>query len=98
MIHHIVLLKYKPDTTNDEKLKVKESLTALPSQIPAISGMVAGDIIYNPLGHGFDEGVIFLFENEEALNQYRPHKAHTDYQAFTAPFITDKLIYDIETK
>ncbi|KAG1745846.1 uncharacterized protein EDB91DRAFT_1118992, partial [Suillus paluster] len=47
--------------------------------------------------HGYDGGVIFLFENIDKLNEYRPHEAHVDYVASAAPYIEDKLIFDIES-
>lgn len=35
-----------------------------------------------------DLGVIFIFDNEDALRKsYSPHKAHLDYQEYTAPYI-----------
>lgn len=52
--------------------------------------------MFNPLGHGYDEGVIILFESAAKLNEYRPHKAHLDFQAFVGPYVEDKLIFDIE--
>ncbi|KAG0704280.1 hypothetical protein DFH29DRAFT_912717 [Suillus ampliporus] len=96
-IHHIVLFKFKPETTPEQRQSVRDSINDLPSQIPAIQSLITGDTVFNPLGHGFDGGVIFLFENVAKLDEYRPHKAHLDYQAFAAPYIEDKLIYDIET-
>jgi len=96
-IHHIVLLKFKPEVTPEQRQSVKDSIRALPSQIPAIQSIVAGDTLFNHLGHGYDEGVIFLFESVAKLDEYRPHKAHTDYQASSAPYIEDKLIFDIES-
>ena len=33
-------------------------------------------------------GVIFIFNDEDALRKgYAPRKAHTDYQAYTDPYI-----------
>ncbi|KAG2151354.1 stress responsive A/B barrel domain-containing protein [Suillus clintonianus] len=96
-IHHIVLYKFKPEATPEQRQSVKDSVSTLPSQIPAIQGLVTGESVFNPLGHGYDDGVIFLFESVAKLNEYRPHKAHIDYQALTAPYIEDKLIFDIET-
>ncbi|KAG1745843.1 uncharacterized protein EDB91DRAFT_126679 [Suillus paluster] len=96
-IHHIVLYKFKPEATPEQRQSVIDSVSALPSQIPAIQGLVTGEILFNPLAHGYDDGVIFLFESVAKLDEYRPHKAHTDYQAFSAPYIEDKLIFDIET-
>lgn len=96
-IHHIVLYKFKPEATSEQRQSVKDSANALGSQIPAIQSLTTGETVYNALGHGYDAGVIFLFESVAKLNEYRPHKAHLDYQAFSAPYIEDKLIFDIET-
>ncbi|KAG2065327.1 hypothetical protein BDR04DRAFT_1108705 [Suillus decipiens] len=96
-IHHIILYKFKPEATPEQRQSVKDSACALASQIPAIQGLVAGETIFNPLAHGYDTGVIFLFENIDKVNEYRPHKAHLDYQVATAPYLEDKLIFDIET-
>ncbi|KAF8120584.1 hypothetical protein EV363DRAFT_1369257 [Boletus edulis] len=94
-IHHIVLLKFKRGVTPADVEKVRSSLHALPSQIPAISSVVAGKKIKHPMDQDFDEGVIFVFKDEAALKDYKPHKAHRDYQEYTAPYIEDKLIFDI---
>lgn len=96
-IHHIVLFTFKPEVTPEQRQSVKDCISALPSQIPAIQSLVTGETVFNPLGHGYDEGVIFLFESVAMLNEYRPHKAHLDYQEFARPFMQDLLIFDIET-
>jgi len=96
-IHHIILYRFKPEATPEQRQSVEASARALASQIPAIQSIVAGETVYNPMGHGFDIGVIFLFESAVKLDEYRVHKVHIDYQAFTAPYLEDKLIFDIET-
>ncbi|KAG1792917.1 stress responsive A/B barrel domain-containing protein [Suillus plorans] len=96
-IHHIVLYKFKPEVTPEQKQGVRDSASALPSQIPAIQSLITGETVYNHLGHGFDEGVIFLFESQAKLNEYRPHKALDDYRAFFEPLLEDLLIFDIES-
>ncbi|KAG2151355.1 stress responsive A/B barrel domain-containing protein [Suillus clintonianus] len=92
-IHHIahstVLYKFKPETTPEQKQSVRDSVSALPSQIPAIQSLITGETVFNPLGHGYDEGVIFVFESVAKLDEYRPHKAHLDYQAFAGPFMEE---------
>jgi len=96
-IHHIVLLRFKSGITPADVEKVRASLHALPSQIPAISSLKAGKKIKHPLDHDFDEGVIFVFKDDDALKDYIAHKTHRDYQEYTAPYIEDKLIFDIDT-
>lgn len=51
-----VLLKFKRGITPTDIEKVRASLHALPSQIPAISSFKAGKKIKHPLDHDFDEG------------------------------------------
>lgn len=75
---------------------MRDAANALTSQIPAIQSIITGETVFNPLGHGYDEGVIILFESAAKLNEYRPHKAHLDFQAFVGPYVEDKLIFDIE--
>ncbi|KAG2112384.1 stress responsive A/B barrel domain-containing protein [Suillus discolor] len=96
-IHHIVLYKFKPEVTPEQKQSVRDSVSALPSQIPAIQSLITGETVYNHLGHGFDEGIILLFESQAKLAEYRPHKAHVDYQAFAKPLLEGLLIFDIES-
>jgi len=55
-----VLLKFKPEVTAEQRQSVRDSLRALPSQIPAIQSIVTGETVFSPLGHGFDEGAAFL--------------------------------------
>ncbi|KAG2155886.1 stress responsive A/B barrel domain-containing protein [Suillus bovinus] len=96
-IHHIVLYKFKPEVTPEQRQSVRDCISALPSQIPAIQSLVTGETVFNAFGHGYDEGAIFLFENQVKLNEYRPHKAHLDYQGFASPLMEGLLIFDIES-
>jgi hypothetical protein len=102
-----VLFKFKPEATPEQRQSVRDSIKALPSQIPSIQSLVTGETVFNHLGHGYDEGalildncrrswavnkdrasgVIFLFESVDKLNEYRPHQAHIDYQASSAPYV-----------
>jgi hypothetical protein len=102
-----VLYKFKPEATPEQRQSVRNSVKALPSQIPSIQNLIIGETVFNHLGHGYDEGalllvschrswavnkdrasgVVFLFENLDKLNEYRPHKAYTDCQAPSAPYI-----------
>jgi hypothetical protein len=96
-IHHIVLFTFKPEVTPEQRRDVKDCINALPSQIPAIQSLVTGETVFNHLGHGYEEGVIFLFENVAKLNEYRSHKAHLDYQGLARPLTEAILIFDIES-
>lgn len=76
---------------------MRDSRSALLSQIPAIQSIVTGETVFNPLAHDYEEGAILVFESVAKLNEYRAHKAHTDFQALAKPLIKNILIFDIET-
>lgn len=97
-IHHIVLFTFKPEVTPEQRQNVRNCISALPSQIPAIQSLVTGETVFNPLGHGYDEGVIFVFENLAKLNEYRSHTAHLDYQGLARPLTEGILIFDIDSE
>lgn len=78
-----------------DKEAVRKRLFELKDLIPHMSDMKKGTTLPNPMAKGYDEGVIMIFENEEALQKYRPHEAHTSYQAWTAQYLADKIIFDI---
>jgi hypothetical protein len=62
LIHGTVLYKFKPEATPEQRQSVKDSVNALPSQIPAIHSLVTGETVFNPLGHGYDAGTAFLYD------------------------------------
>jgi hypothetical protein len=55
-----VLTKFKPEATPEQRQSVRDSAEALPSKIPAIQSLVIGETVFSPLGHGYDEGAVFL--------------------------------------
>ncbi|KAG0704281.1 hypothetical protein DFH29DRAFT_912718 [Suillus ampliporus] len=55
-IHHILLYKFKPETTQEQEQFIKDSISALPSQIPAIQGLITGSTMPNAFMHGYDGG------------------------------------------
>ncbi|KAJ8596443.1 hypothetical protein M405DRAFT_928847 [Rhizopogon salebrosus TDB-379] len=98
-IHHIVLLKFKPEVTPEQIQSIRDSVEALPSKILAIQSLVTGNKVFNPLGHGYDAGFILVFESVDKLNEYQSHKAYTDHRALLAQRFegTDALVFDIES-
>ncbi|HDM75125.1 MAG TPA: Dabb family protein [Deltaproteobacteria bacterium] len=75
MLKHIVLLKFKPETSGEEKEDLERKLKALPSKIPEIKGYEMGfDIIQSQ--RSYDFGLIATFENLDALKTYQQHPDH----------------------
>ncbi|KAG1829754.1 hypothetical protein EV424DRAFT_386573 [Suillus variegatus] len=91
-IYNIVLYKFKSEATPEQREYVKELIKELPSRISALQSVITGEKVLHPLDHGYDIGAIFLFENKEKLDEFRPHQAHTDYRALSSPYLEGAYI------
>ena len=79
MIKHIVFVKIKGASSEDEKMndlkKLKEALDNLPSQIPEIKSYQTG-INNSDSASASDFALIGEFESEETLETYKNHPEH----------------------
>ena len=103
-----VLYKFKSEATPEQREYVKALIKELPSKISALQTVVTGEKIAQPLDHDYDMGMfilaevrgprrrvlgaIFLFESKDKLAEFRPHQAHTDYRALSAPYLEGACI------
>jgi len=98
-IHHIFLFKYKADIVPADVEKVREALRSLPSLVPSIVELKAGKKIKHPLDQDFDDGVILVLKDEDALKDFiSTVKTNSEYQASMKPYIQDMLIFDIQVE
>lgn len=79
MIKHIVFIKIKGASSDDEKMndlnKLKDALDALPSQISEIKNFQTG-INISDASTASDFALIGEFENKDALEAYKNHPEH----------------------
>ncbi len=79
MIKHIVFIKIKGASSEDEKMKdlkkLKEALDALPSQIPEIKSYQTGFNI-SDASSASDFALIGEFDSKETLETYKVHPEH----------------------
>lgn len=79
MIKHIVFVKIKGASSEEEKMKdlnrLKDALDKLPSQIPEIKNYQTG-INISDSASASNFALIGEFENKEALENYKNHPEH----------------------
>lgn len=74
-MRHCIMLKFKPDTSQETLEAVVEALRALPSQIPQIRSYEVGlDLGYNEAN--FQLGIVSTFDSREDWQTYLDHPAH----------------------
>lgn len=75
MIKHIVFLKFKAETSEDDIAGIEKGLAGLPERIPEIKRYEFGrDIIRSD--RSYDFALISEFEDQDAMKQYQRHPYH----------------------
>ena len=75
MINHIVLMKFKPDTTDADIKELEKLLDDLPNKIMQIHSYEFGrDLVRSQ--RSYDFALVSLFANLESLKRYQEHRLH----------------------
>jgi hypothetical protein len=75
MLRHVVLLRFKPETTDQQRQAMVDGLRSLPAQIPEIRGYEV-DLDAQLRETNFDAGLVALFDDATAFRTYLEHPAH----------------------
>ena len=81
-LRHIVIFKYKPQTTADQIRQVTDAFRALQHSIPGIRAFEHG-INNSPEGKnlGFTHVYMLTFDTPAARDAYLPHTEHAQFGA-----------------
>ena len=90
-VHHLVLLKFKPDTPATTIAELFEALARLQTVIPGIAHFCGG-AYSSPegLNQGFTHGFTMTFTGAEARNRYLSHAEHERVKEQFLPGVADK--------
>jgi len=95
VLRHVVMFKFKEDTSKEDIDKVQEAFSALPSKIPQIHSYEWGT---NNSPEGLDKGfthIFFLtFKSEDDRAVYLPHPDHKAFGDVLGPHLDDVLVLD----
>jgi len=78
VIQHIVLVKWKPGTTEDEIIEAFGDARGLLDEIDAVQQLTLGRNRVES-AHGFTHALIVNLPNEDALRRYLQHPARIRY-------------------
>lgn len=96
MIEHLVLFKWKENTSTTQIAEVLSALAELKTQIPGIIDLVCGEN-FSDRSQGFETGLVVRFVDRNALEVYQPHPAHQEVvQTLIKPIVADILALDFE--
>lgn len=98
MVEHIVVMKSKPETTEEQKKDLVKRLQSLKDKIPGIITASAGInfVADEKRNLGFSAGLVVKFESREALNNYLPHPAHLEVVEYLRQVMESWAVIDYE--
>lgn len=95
VLRHVVLFKFKENTTEEEITEVQEAFSALPDKISTIKDYEWGtNNSPEGLNKGFTHCFFVTFESEEGRAEYLPHPEHKAFGEVLEPHLDDVLVVD----
>lgn len=98
VLRHVVLFKFKENTSKDKIEEIEKAFSSLPSKIPQIIDYEWG---VNNSPEGLNKGLthcFFLsFKNEEDRAIYLPHPDHKAFGQTLKPHLEDAIVVDYWT-
>lgn len=95
MLKHVVLFKFKPETTEDEIDNLATGLGALPEIIAGIREFVFGrDVVRSE--RSYDFGLVSSFDDQAALDAYAIHPDHQLVVAHVKKICSSVVAIDFE--
>jgi len=96
-VKHIVLLKFKEGTTEEQITKFFEDALDLSETVPGIDDYVSGsNCSAETLNQGLTHGFIMTFSDVTARDAYLVHPEHEKFKTMAMPLVESLLIFDFE--
>lgn len=99
LLRHVVLIKFKDESSQEDIKKVEEAFIALKDKISLIKDFEWGT---NNSPEGLDKGhthcFFVTFESEQDRDEYLPHPAHKEFVDVLVPHLDDVTVVDYWTK
>lgn len=95
VVQHIVLFKFKPETTPDKLKEILTAFEALPSKIKQIKGFQWGtNNSPETHAHGLTHAFVLTFDSVKDRDAYLPHPAHKEFGTLVGPWLADLTVVD----
>ena len=94
---HLVLLGWKPATSETERAEVIDGIRGLPGRIPGIGALHEGPSV-SPEGleQGHDYAFAMMFDSIAARDAYLPHPAHLEVASRIQATAERVTVFDLD--
>jgi len=96
MITHIVLMKFKADTTPEQKREAVSRLRAMVGRVPSVRELEVG-LHGAASARSVDLGLIVRLADLAALAEYADDPVHSEVKRFLAGLLESSTVVDFES-
>lgn len=95
MLTHVVLFKFKPDTTEEEIARIETGLKGLPAVIGEIREFRVGrDVVRAE--RSYDLALVSAFDDLAAMQRYQVHPTHQEVVALVKAACAGVVVVDFD--
>lgn len=95
-VMHVVLVRWKPDTSRAEVDEVAAAVRAFPHTIPGVVEVNCGaNSSPEGLAGGFEWALVIRFANASARDDYLPHPTHQPVAESISRLAEQVLVFDV---
>lgn len=95
MLTHVVLFKFKPETTAAQAAQLEAGLKGLPARIAEIREFrVGADVVRSE--RSYDLALVSAFDDLAAMQRYQVHPAHQDVVALVKALCAGVVAVDFD--
>ena len=97
VVQHMVLVKFKPDVSDEQIDELFAQIAALQELIPGITHFGGGSYAsHEGLNGGYTHGFLVTFESAAARDNYLPHPEHERVKEAIFPHVEVVVAFDFE--
>ncbi|MCG6201205.1 Dabb family protein [Psychromonas antarctica] len=95
MIRHILLLRFKTDTTAYALAELQAAFAAMTTKVDGLSAVEWGEN-NSPEGKnkGYTHCIMMAFRDQLSRDEYIPHRAHDALKLILRPLVDDIIVLD----
>ena len=90
MLRHVVLVRFKPEATPDQRAAVHQAIEAMPAGEPEIKALTWGENVGSGPNH-FDFAAVIDFADIDAFRRYLGGTVHQSFVNGPAKVAVDRL-------
>lgn len=99
VLRHVVLFKFKANTSKDQIAAIEAAFRGLPDKIDAIRDFEWGtDVSPEGKSKGFTHCFFVTFADEKGRDAYLPHPAHQEFVQIVRAHVEDVCVVDYWTQ